>query len=252
MFPGGVPSRRMFVGLLAKSRFVDFLLQFGYLGIIVFLVLTGCGLPIPEEVAVIFAGVVSSQGHLDPKLAVAACLFGALLGDSLMYAIGYHFGRNLMALHPKLGKFVGAEREEYFEQAILRHGFKVMLLARFMVGVRGPVYLAAGVVRMPFRRFLLWDLFCATLVVGTFFSLSYFYGKQITGLVRDAELTFTLVVCVLAVIAGVWWMRQRRQRLLDEAIDLHAKEGPLAKIVADSKDPPPEDSKTNSTDEDVA
>ncbi len=232
---------------------MDFLLQFGYLGIIIFLVLTGCGLPIPEEVAVIFAGVVSSQGHLDPKLAAAACLFGALLGDSLMYAIGYHFGHNLMALHPKLGKFVGAEREEYFEQAILRHGFKVMLLARFMVGVRGPVYLAAGVVRMPFRRFLLWDLICATLVVGTFFSLSYFYGKQITGLVRDAELTLTLVVCALGVIAGVWWMRRRRQQLLDEAIDLHAEEGPLAKIVADSKDPQPVESKTNNnTDEDVA
>jgi len=216
---------------------VDFLLQFGYLGIIVFLVLTGCGMPIPEEVAVIFAGVVSSQGHLQPELAVAACLFGALLGDCIMYAIGYHFGHSLMAKHPKLGKFVGAEREAYFEQAILRHGFKVMLLARFMVGVRGPVYLAAGVVRMPFRKFLLWDLFCASLVVGTFFSLSYFYGKQITELVRDIELTFTLAVCALGVIAGVWWIRRRRQRLLEEAIDRHAEDGPLAKIVADSQDP---------------
>ncbi len=208
---------------------MDFLLQFGYLGIIVFLVLTGCGMPIPEEVAVIFAGVVSSQGHLEPKLAVAACLFGALLGDSVMYAIGYHFGHSLMAKHPKLGKFVGAEREADFEQSILRHGFKVMLLARFMVGVRGPVYLAAGVVRMPFRRFLLWDLVCASLVVGTFFSLSYFYGKQISDLVRNAELTLTLVVCALGTIAGVWWIRRRRQHLLDEALDLHAEDEPLIK-----------------------
>ncbi len=230
---------------------MDFLLQFGYLGIIVFLVLTGCGMPIPEEVAVIFAGVVSSQGHLEPELAVAACLFGALLGDSIMYAIGYHFGHSLMAKHPKLGKFVGAEREEYFEQAILRHGFKVMLLARFMVGVRGPVYLAAGVVRMPFRRFLLWDLFCATLVVGTFFSLSYFYGKQITSLVRDAEVTLTLVACALGAIATVWWMRRRRQKLLDEAIDLHAENGPLTKLDSDSQDSKPQKSNSNPK-EDVA
>jgi len=224
---------------------VDFLLQFGYLGIILFLVLTGCGMPIPEEVAIVFAGVVSSQGHLQPEWAFAACLFGALLGDSIMYAIGYHFGHGLMAAHPKLGKFVGADHEKYFEQAIQRHGFKVMLLARFMVGVRGPVYLAAGVVRMPFRRFLLWDLICATLVVGSFFALSFAYGEQITALIRNAELTLTLAVCALGLIAGVWWMRQRRLKLIDKAIDLHAEDGPLASVVADSNKAALKEKETN-------
>ena len=163
----------------------------GYFGIILFLVLTGCGLPIPEEIPIIIAGVLSSQSKLQPEWAYAACLIGALIGDSVMYAIGYHFGHGLLAEHPKIGKFVGAEKEEYFEQAILRHGFKVMLLARFMVGVRGPVYLAAGVVRMPYRRFLLWDLVCATLVVSVFFGVSFVYGQEITNLIRDVEKTFT-------------------------------------------------------------
>lgn len=212
---------------------MDFLFQYGYLGIFIFLVLTGCGMPIPEEVAIVFAGWGSAQGKLDPQYAIAACLLGALVGDSIMYAIGYHFGHSLMSEHPKLGKFVGAEREEYFEQAILRHGFKVMLLARFMVGVRGPVYLAAGVVRMPFRRFLLWDLVCASLVVGTFFSLSYFYGRQITDMVRDAEMTLTLIVALLGLVGVGWWMRRRRKRLLDEAIDLNAEKNPLANIGSD-------------------
>jgi len=214
---------------------VDFLLQYGYLGIIVYLVLTGCGMPFPEEIAIIWAGVVSSQGHLQTEWAAAACLFGALVGDCVMYAIGYHYGHNLMAKHPKLGKFVGAEREEFFEQSILRHGFKVMLLARFMVGVRGPVYLAAGVVRMPFRKFLLWDFVCATLVVGTFFSLSYAYGKQITELVRDAEWTLTLVIAALALTGLLWWMRHRRKELLDEAVDLNTENGPLTKVANESK-----------------
>lgn len=195
-----------------------FLENFGYLGIIIFLVLTGCGLPIPEEVPIILAGVLSSQDKLVTEWAFAACLIGALLGDSVMYAIGYHFGHGLLAEHPKFGKFLGAQREEYFEQAIQRHSFKVMLLARFMVGVRGPVYLAAGVVRMPFRRFILCDLICATLVVGTFFSLSYFYGERITRLVMDAEKTFTLILLAVAGVAFLWWMRRRRQRRLDELL----------------------------------
>ena len=210
---------------------MDFLLLNGsYFGIILFLVLTGCGLPIPEEVPIILAGVLSSQGKMEVELAYAACLFGALLGDSVMYAIGYHFGHGLLAEHPKLGKFVGADREEQFENAILRHGFKVMLLSRFMVGVRGPVYLAAGTVRMSYRKFVFWDLICATLVVSTFFGLSYFYGEHITQLVRDAEVTFTLIVFLAGLIAVWWWMRRRRHHALDEAIDRHAEHGPLTKL----------------------
>ncbi len=204
---------------------MEFLLENGgYLGIIVFLVLTGCGLPIPEEVPIVLAGIFSSQGRLVPEWAFAACLFGALLGDSVMYAIGYHFGHGLVAAHPKFGKFLGAQREAYFEQAIQRHGFKVMLLARFLVGVRGPVYLAAGVARMPFRRFLLWDLICATLVVGTFFGLSYSYGEHITRLLRDAEMKLTLIVLAIIGFAFLWWMRRRRQQLLDKAILNRAEE----------------------------
>ncbi len=198
----------------------DFLVTVGggYFGIILFLMLTGCGLPIPEEVPIVLAGVLSAQGKLEPEWAFASCLVGALIGDSIMYAIGYHFGHGLLARHPKIGKFVGAQREEQFEQSILRHGFKVMLLARFMVGVRGPVYLAAGVVRMPFRRFLLWDVVCATLVVGTFFGLSYAYGEKITDIIRDAEMHLTLVLLAVLGVVTLWWLRRRRQQMLDEAL----------------------------------
>jgi membrane protein DedA with SNARE-associated domain len=60
-----------------------------YLGIVVFLVLTGCGMPVPEEVAIVLAGVLSAQGHLSAGPALVACLVGALLGDAIIYAIGY-------------------------------------------------------------------------------------------------------------------------------------------------------------------
>ena len=82
---------------------------------------------------------------------------------------------------------------------------------------------------MPFRRFILNDLICATLVVGTFFGLSFFFGKEITQLLRDAEMTFTLVFLAVVGVAFLWWMRRRRQRMLDEALReraLHQKTEP--------------------------
>jgi membrane protein DedA with SNARE-associated domain len=190
----------------------------GYLGIVLFLVLTGCGLPIPEEVPIVLAGVLSSQGHFDPWLAFAACVVGALLGDSAMYWIGYHFGPGLVNRHPLLSRWLGATRHETFDEAVTRHMFKVMALARFMVGVRGPVYLSAGIVRAPFRRFILSDLVCATVVVGTFFWSAYLFGDQIAKLVKDAEWALTLVVALAILIGALGWFRKNKQPIIDETV----------------------------------
>jgi len=72
---------------------LDFLVEHAsYFGFIAFLAMCGVGLPIPEEAPLVLAGVLSSHGELNPWLAFAACLVGALLGDSVMYGIGRRCG----------------------------------------------------------------------------------------------------------------------------------------------------------------
>ena len=197
---------------------LDFLFtKWSYFGIIAVLVLTGCGLPIPEEVPIVLAGVLSAQGTMNVWLAFAACVIGAILGDCVMYVIGYHWGHNLLKDHPRFARFLHAEREARFEEVIQNHGFKVMLLARFMVGIRSPVYLAAGIVRIPFRRFLLIDLFCATLVISVFFSLSYFFGQQVVDYLRTFEIWLTVVLLAL-VSAGCYFFWRRRARIVERVV----------------------------------
>ncbi len=192
---------------------IDLFVQHGsYIGIVLFLILTGCGLPVPEEVPIVMAGVFSAQGTLQPALALGACLFGALVGDCLIYAIGYHFGHNLLKDHPRFARFLRADRESKFEDLITRHGLKVLLVGRFMIGVRSPVYLSAGVLRIPFRRFLLMDIFCVTLVVSAFFGLSFAFGEHILKWIRGAEigLTVTVLLAVASVVALLYWRRKRQ------------------------------------------
>ena len=80
-----------------------------YFGIALFLVLTGCGLPLPEEVAIVVAGVLSAQGHLHAGLALLACLIGAIVGDCIMYAIGHRWGHSLLYRHPRIAKLMRAD-----------------------------------------------------------------------------------------------------------------------------------------------
>ncbi len=180
------------------------------------LILTGMGLPIPEEVFVISAGIAAHNGHLEPWLALIACLSGALLGDCVMYAIGYHFGHRLLRERHWFARYMTPERERQVEETIQKHGLKVFLTARFLVGVRSPVYVTAGILRMPFRRFVLVDLLCASLVVTLFFGLSYVFAEAFQGLwnsIHRAELWLTGAVGLAVVGALLYYFLRRRRRL---------------------------------------
>ena len=154
-----------------------------YFAIILLLILTGLGLPVPEEVAIIAAGVMASHQQMNPSLAWMSCMIGVLVGDLVVYGIGRHFGRSFVREHPWWARFVDAKREAQIERMI-QHGLKVFFLARFLVGLRSPVYLAAGVLRMPLRRFLLIDLFCAQRRRWHFFLLSFYFGQTIVLWIR--------------------------------------------------------------------
>lgn len=203
------------------TRVLDFLVNdLRYAGIIAFLTLCGCGIPIPEEIPLVAAGVLSSNGTLEPWFAFAACLVGAVLGDSVMYGIGRRFGHGWLTRHPSVARFIDAEKEEKFEHAVRRHGFKVLLLTRFLIGVRGPVYYAAGAAKVPYLRFLAWDIVSATLVVGIVFGLAYRFGEGIARIVHEAEFALTVLVLGLAAVGAVYLYKQQTKRMAAALEDL--------------------------------
>jgi membrane protein DedA with SNARE-associated domain len=191
-----------------------------YLWVIIFLILTGCGLPIPEEVGIIAAGVWAADGAVDFWLGLAACLFGCIVGDSIMYAIGYRFGKSVLREHPMFSGFLTPEREKHIEGLIRRRGAAVLFTSRFLIGVRGPVYLTAGILHFPYRRFLIIDLACATIVVSLFYSLAFHYGKEILTWIRTAEEGITIAIAVAVVVGAVlFWLHHRRSKQLLEALE---------------------------------
>jgi membrane protein DedA with SNARE-associated domain len=222
---------------------LDWFEQGSYLGIVLFLALTGLGLPIPEEVPIVAAGVASRAGALHWYYALPACLVGALLGDSLMYAIGRFFGARVLKEHPWWSGFLTPERERTIENLIQKHGIKAFFVARFLVGLRSPFYLTAGILRVKYRWFLFADLVCATIVIGGFFGLAYLFGDRITGLIQLAERGFTAVVIGVALVAlavvAFFSFRQRRIRMLDQDPEALFENreillGPAADRIADA------------------
>jgi membrane protein DedA with SNARE-associated domain len=216
-----------------------------YLWVVIFLILTGCGLPIPEEVGIIAAGVWAADGAMQFWLGLAACLFGCIVGDSIMYAIGYRFGKSVLRQHPMFAGFLTPERERHIEQLIRRRGAAVLFTARFLVGVRGPVYLTAGILHFPYRRFLLIDLMCATIVVSLFYSLAWYFGPDIITWIRTAEEGITVAVFAAIIIGAVlFWIHHRRSKRMLDTLDRISQGLPASEIAAviEAATPHPTDS----------
>ena len=186
-----------------------------YVALGVPIVLTGMGLPVPEEAFVIGAGVASHAGTFEPVAALVTCIVAAILGDCAMYAIGYHFGHGLLREHRWFARLLNPRTERRMEQKIRQHGLKALLITRFLVGVRSPVYVAAGILRVPFRYFIVCDLISASVVVSLFFGLSYLFAAQIMNIwkeIKKAEIALT--VTIVSAIVGVviyFYVRHRRR-----------------------------------------
>lgn len=195
-----------------------------YFGIVAVLLLSGLGLPVPEELPVVIAGAASAYGQLNPWLALLACIVGALAGDCLLYFLGYHFGHGALKDHRFFTRFLKPEREKRVEQMILQHGLKVLVLARFMVGIRSAAFLAAGILRLPFRRFIVVDAICATIVIGISFSLSFFFAPRIHELlkwIRGFGLGFTgLALLAIGIVVYVYYRRRKNRiaRVLERRV----------------------------------
>jgi membrane protein DedA with SNARE-associated domain len=72
-----------------------------------------------------------------------------------------------------------------------------------------------GVVRLPFRRFLIYDIISASMVVGVVFGLSYLFGEQVTGWVRHAEIRATIVVALIVIAAIAILYYRNREHVME-------------------------------------
>jgi membrane protein DedA with SNARE-associated domain len=156
----------------------DLIAQLGYIGFFLVLVLGGFGLPVPEEVPIILAGVLSRKATLWLPLAYASCLLGVLVGDFVVYFLGYFYGERVLSL-PLTRKFLTKAREAQIKGYFHRHGIKILIVGRFAVGFRTAAYLTAGILKLPALRLFLTDLFAATLSTTLMFAFGYFFARQI-------------------------------------------------------------------------
>ncbi len=207
--------------------------KFGYLGIVLLLVLGGLGVPIPEEAPILLSAILSHKGAMAWPLALAACFLGVLLGDFMVYFLGYFYGEKVLSL-PLTRKFLTRAREEQIKGYFHRHGIKILIVGRFAVGFRTAAYLTAGILRLPPLRLLLADLFAASLSTLLMFGLGYWFADRIEQGLRDFK-HYLILVVALAVVGWLIYQYYKARKRAGQAI------GPRVLVAADEAPLPPDD-----------
>src|SRR5258705_13971787 len=118
--------------------------EFAFGGVIVVLLLCGVGFPLPEEFPLFAAGYLAQQGVVSLRTAIVSCLFAIVAGDCMLFTIGYRLGNRIFDL-PVLRKLLTPERMERVNHYFRKYGSRVVFVGRYMAGVSGRGFLAAGI-----------------------------------------------------------------------------------------------------------
>lgn len=139
------------IGQLAQTL-EHFLATYGYLAIFVLMFVEEAGLPLPlpNEVALMYAGYLASQGKLDANLAGLAATLGAAGGSSLLYLLARRGGRPLLR---RYGRFLhlNERKLDNAERWVARFGLLSVPIARLTPGLRIYTTVIAGVLRVPLK-----------------------------------------------------------------------------------------------------
>jgi membrane protein DedA with SNARE-associated domain len=174
--------------------------QLGYVGITLILIMGGLGLPIPEEAPIILAAVLSKNGQLQWTLAMASCLLGVLLGDLVVYFLGFFYGEKVLSL-PLTRRLLTRQREAQIKGYFHRHGFKILVSGRFVPGFRTAAYLTAGILKLPTLKLLVTDVVAASLTTFLMFGMGYAFAHQIQSGIREVQQWVTVL---LALGVAIW------------------------------------------------
>ena len=131
----------------------------GYPGVFLLMALEGFGIPIPSEITMPFSGFLASfagGNKFNLEVAIAVGAAGEIAGGVIAYWLGYLGGRPALVRYGHL--VLLSERElEKAEVWFRRYGDWVVLVTKLLPAIRSFIALPAGVVRMPFWRFLLYS-----------------------------------------------------------------------------------------------
>jgi membrane protein DedA with SNARE-associated domain len=175
--------------------------HYGLIALFLVVMLESGGVPLPGETALVAASIFASQGNLNIVEVIAVAAAAAIIGDNLGYWVGRTGGRKLLERFGPLRRW-SSRTLPWAERFFQRHGGKTIFLARFFSVLRVTAAWIAGVSRMHWWTFFLWNAaggICWAVLVGL---VAYYVGHAAADAID--RYGFWVGAGLVVVLAIVW------------------------------------------------
>jgi membrane protein DedA with SNARE-associated domain len=174
-----------------------FVRLYGVFAVMLILAVEAIGAPVPGETLLIFASILAGRGEMSLPALVVFAWGGAVLGDNIGYAVGKSWGRGaILRYGAKIG--LNDARFNSIESIFLRYGSATVIFARFFAVLRQLNGIVAGILGMPWWRFLLFNALGGALWVVSWVFAAFYFTKHRSVITALAHHT-TIVAGLLTV-----------------------------------------------------
>lgn len=187
--------------------------------VIVFVLLLACGFgfPMPEDIILIVAGIMSYYGAADVRWMILVCFAGVMIGDGAVFTIGAKYGRRVRKFY-LVKKILPPARMKMVRKKLHQQGNKVIFSARFMPGLRTPIFFSAGTLHLPAKVFLFYDGLAALISVPTIVYAIYYFGNHVDRVIRIIKrMQFGVIMTIVLIAAFLfiksWWSHKKEAEM---------------------------------------
>lgn len=187
---------------------------------LLFLALIGgaIGLPLPEDVILIVAGLLAHQKRVNLELVFLFCYGGIILGDLIIFAVGKKFGAALFN-KPWFQKRISKRRLRKTRIRLERKSFPMIFFARHIPYLRTVTFLTCGAVKMSLVTFLLSDAFSALVSAPIMIALGYFASESFDAVSSSVNMFYRFVFVALLAVLIVLGVKKLRKKNKLETLD---------------------------------
>ena len=187
-----------------------FVNKYGYFGVALLLFLESTGIPLPGETTLIIAALFAGLGHLNIFGVILVGITASVIGDNIAFAIGDFGGRKLILRYGKY-VFITDERLGNLEDFFKRYGSGVVLVARFIDGLRQLNGFIAGISDMKWAKFLTFNFIGACLWVIAWSSVGYFGSNYINTILKYEVYFSTAAILIVVILIARFVIKSKRQ-----------------------------------------
>jgi SNARE-like domain protein len=182
---------------------VGFFTDYGYLAVLFVLIICGFGVPIPEDITLVSGGIIAGMypEQVNVHIMLVVSMFGVLFGDSTMYWLGRIYGARILRVR-FIRKFLTVQRLRMVRDKFDQYGNRVLFVARFLPGLRAPIYMVSGVTRrVSYLRFVLLDFLAAIISVPIWVYLGYYGAHKRDWLMEQIKTGQTGIYILIGALA---------------------------------------------------